>query len=288
MTDQNQEPLETSLGRILRPLARLLLRKGIVFADFAAVMRTTYIEVAESEEFVLPGKNKQSVARIGVLTGINRKEVKKQLDVIADKRKQSPDLLNGDYLAFNNNLIGAVINSWITDKTFTGKNGEPNVLSFGDEEKGGFEELVKKHSSDMTPRSILDEMERLKTVEKNRRAGTVKLISREYLPVDEYQMMRIGSENINDLLKTVIHNIDTPDPEERLFQRRAYYDNIPEEGVAEFRPFGKEKAQKFLEEINLTLASRDRDQNPGVSGEGRYRAGFGVYYFEERIIDKTG
>jgi len=279
--------IEASFGRILRPLVKLLLRNGIGFADFTAAMRTTYIEVAGDQEFMLAGKKKQSVARIAVLTGINRKEVKNQLDVIAEKRTEGPELLNGGYLAFNNNVVAAVISSWRTDSHYVGKDGKPRRLSFGEDKKGGFEELVKKHSKDMTPRSVLDELERLGAVEKNRRAGSVKLISKEYLPIDEDQMMRIGSENIGDLLKTVIHNIDTRDTTNRRFQRRVYYDNIPKDSAAEFRPYGEEKAQKFLEEINLTLASRDRDQNPGVTGEGRYRVGFGVYYFEENISDNS-
>ena len=46
----------------------------------------------------------------------------------------------------------------------------------------------------------------LKLVEKNKKAGKVKFLSAGYVPADENKMLSIGSENINDLIKTVIHN----------------------------------------------------------------------------------
>ena len=54
-------------------------------------------------------------------------------------------------------LISAVVNSWLTQSKYKGINGKTLSLSFG--EHGEFEEFVKQHSSDMTPHSILDEME---------------------------------------------------------------------------------------------------------------------------------
>ena len=71
----------------------------------------------------------------------------------------------------------------------------------------------------------------LKLVEKNKKAGKVKFLSAGYVPADENKMLSIGSENINDLIKTVIHNIDTAGDGNKLFQRRAFYDNLSKEWV---------------------------------------------------------
>jgi len=70
--------LTSMMKKVLRPLARLLLRNGVAYADFSAVARRIFVEVA-SEDFGLPGR-KQSVSRVSILTGVNRKEVKRLLE----------------------------------------------------------------------------------------------------------------------------------------------------------------------------------------------------------------
>ena len=133
------------MKKVLRPLVRLLLRNGVAFADFSDIARRVFVEVA-SEDFGLPGR-KQSVSRISVLTGVNRKEVKRLLEEPEEKESAKKE----------NNRAARVVYAWMRDGDFRTKAGKPKVLGWGDPQaEGSFEDLVKRYSGDMTARAILD------------------------------------------------------------------------------------------------------------------------------------
>jgi hypothetical protein len=89
--------------------------------------------------------------------------------------------------------------------------------------------------------------------------------------------------SVTDLLNTLEHNIPRPLEESRL-QLALAYDNLPEEALEEFKNMSEEQTQKtLLLLLNDWLSKQDRTVNLSVSGHGRYRAGLGVYYFEESI-----
>ena len=76
-----QEILTDTLRKILRTLIRTLLRNGMSYGEFDQVARKCYVDVAY-RDFAPAGK-KQTVSNVAILTGLNRKEVKKlaELDV---------------------------------------------------------------------------------------------------------------------------------------------------------------------------------------------------------------
>ena len=41
------------------------------------------------------------------------------------------------------------------------------------------------------------------------------------------------------------------------------------------------RAQALMEYLDSWLSQHDRDENPESKGEGRMRAGIGIYYFED-------
>lgn len=258
--------------KVLRPLVRLLLRNGVAFADFSAVARRVFVEVA-SEDFGLPGR-KQSVSRISILTGVNRKEVKRLLDEPSDEATARRE----------NNRAARVISGWMRDKDFQQKSGKPKVLSWGDAKaEGSFEDLVKRYSGDMTARAILDELVRVGSVNFNKDKSKVTLTSNGYIPAaSNDELMRLSGDSINDLLNTIDHNFTTKSQATRL-QLSVAYDDVPENGVELFRNLSKEKSLELLNYLDQFLATQDRSVNPSVKGEGHYRTGLGIYYFEEPV-----
>ena len=68
-------PVVAAIHRVLRPLVRLLLVHGIHYQAFCNLVRSVYVKVAE-EEFRLADKP-QTDSRISLLTGIQRRDVKK-------------------------------------------------------------------------------------------------------------------------------------------------------------------------------------------------------------------
>lgn len=270
MTDGSNSTMTNALRKILRPLVRILLRNGVAYADFTTLVRQTFVDVA-GEDFDLPGR-KQSVSRISVLTGINRKEVKRLME---EPRDAQP--------AAEHNRAARVVSGWMRDASFQNKKGKPSPLSWGDSSANdGFEALVKKYSGDMPARSVLDELIRVGAVEleSNRR---VRLAATGYVPAaSNEELLRLSGEGVTDLLNTVDHNINDNKSHTRL-QLSVAYDDVPANGVEMFRNLSREKSLELLTYLDGFLATQDRSVNPSVQGDGRYRTGIGIYYFEEPV-----
>lgn len=275
----NPSTTHSLMKKVLRPLVRLLLRNGVAFADFSSVARRVFVEVA-SEDFGLPGR-KQSVSRVSVLTGVNRKEVKRLLD--------EPEETEGSEKENNrkeNNRAARVISGWMRDKDFQTTQGKPKKLSWGDSDAtNGFEELVKRYSGDMTARAILDELIRVGSVKLDKKKTGVSLVSNGYVPsASNEELLRLSGDSIQDLLNTIDHNFKT-DKEATRLQLGVAYDDVPANGVELFRNISNEKSLELLNYLDQFLSTQDRSVNPAVKGDGRYRTGLGIYYFEEPLDD---
>jgi len=260
------------MKKVLRPLVRLLLRNGVAYADFSNIARRIFVEVA-SEDFGLPGR-KQSVSRVSVLTGVNRKEVKRLLD----EPEQPQDT------GVENNRAARVVSGWMRDKEFLTTKGSPKKLPWGDPSlAGSFEDLVKRYSGDMTARAILDELINVGAVSMDKNKTKVTLLSKGYVPAaSNTEMLRLSGDSLQDLLRTIDHNFD-PEKDATRLQLEVAYDDVPANGVELFRNLSNEKSHELLQYLDQFLATQDRSVNPTVKGEGRYRTGLGIYYFEEQL-----
>ena len=70
MADQ---ALSSSVAGLLRPLVKILMYYGVSFAEFAEIAKRVFVETAQ-DDFQIKGR-KQTISRVAMLTGIQRKEV---------------------------------------------------------------------------------------------------------------------------------------------------------------------------------------------------------------------
>jgi len=261
--------LQQTIKKLLRPIIRMLLRNDVAFSDLAEWVKRLYVDVAE-KEFAVEGR-KQTVARIAVLTGLNRKEVKRLLE---------EPLVQPDYQT-KHNRAKRVISGWMNDADFLDSRGRAKPLDINDKEIG-FSALVKRYSGDIPPRAILDELLRVGVVEKLKNQK-LKLNKRGYVPQNSNEdMLKILAESGADLLESMDHNLSRPTEPSRL-QLQVAYDNLPLESVQSFRSMSRDQAHELIQNLDKFLATQDRDANPSHKGQGRYRAGLGVYYFEQNL-----
>jgi hypothetical protein len=262
-------PLRDAVVRILSPLVRVLLRNGVSHGTFADIAREVFVQVA-MKEFALQNR-KQTVSRISVLTGLTRKAVKELMEKPAGGSRE---------LAETYNRAARVIAGWRRDREFQNDRGLPADLPFRGEQ-GSFSALVRKYSGDIPPRAVFDELERTRAV--SRLAdGRVQLLVNAYLPtMDKRMKMHILGTDAGQLIDTIGHNLEA-DKDRAFFQRKVAYDNLPYEALESFRKSGAAQSQKLLERLDSELAKKDRDGNPAIKGTGRYTAGVGIYYFEEK------
>jgi hypothetical protein len=264
------EVLSTAVSRILRALIRVLLRHGVSYHAFADLAKWIYVDMAmDTDEFGVAGR-KQSISRAAVLTGLSRKEV-----VRVSRLSRPADHAN----VKKPNRAARVIAAWLREPDFLDGN-EPAVLPI-EGDGATFSELVRRYSGDVTAGAVLYELTRVGAVERLP-DGRVRLVVQAYIPqVSDPDMLRIFGSDVSDLVSTIDHNLNPDTSQQRRFQRKVVFDNLPDNVLPEFRDLSAKQAQSLLEMWAHWLARHDRDVNPSVEGSGRNRAGIGIYYFEE-------
>ena len=254
---------------ILRPLIRILHRKGLAFGEFSLLARKVYVEMAE--EALKQVDEKPTSSRIAISTGLTRKEVA-QL-----RQHDAEQLVN---VARYNRSV-RVIGGWLSDPDFNNTEGKPAILNLQGQ-MPSFEALVSRYSGDMPCRAMLREL--LQTGVVNQPSeNTVSLVTDAYIPQgNETEKLSILATDVALLVNTINHNLLCA-ADERYFQRKVSYDNLPEEVLPQFKQMVNEDAMALLIKFNAWLGQQDRDHNPTANGSGRMRAGVGIYYFEESV-----
>ena len=266
VSSKASERLLQAIARILRPLVRIALRNGVPSDAVTELVRKVYVDVA-ANEFRLEGR-RRTLSRISVITGLNRKEVSRLMKLIED---------NDDHMEVRRNRAAHVLSAWLRDEDFHDRKGDPLDLPFtGDV---SFSELVKRHSGDMKPRAIADELlaaDALETVD-----GKLRMTARGYVPGhDPEELLRILGIDPAELIDTIDHNLTAAD-QEHLYQRKVKYDNIPAEYRHEFLRLSARKAQTLLEELDRWLAARDRGRRRSKNKKP-VSIGLGTYHILER------
>lgn len=271
MNTEQSKLLSGTVRRMLRPLARLLLRYGFSYGAFAEAAKHAFIDAAQTD-LGLPGR-KQTTSRISTVTGLTRKEVHRLTSESAGAAADNDRQLN---------RAARVISGWLTDPRFVDKSGSPRILALDDSEHG-FLQLVKSYSGDIPYRTITDELMRIDAIEITS-SGALRLTKQAYVPsAGSQEKLEIMADDVVELMDTITHNLEAKKDTEMFFQRKVYYDNIPQENHESLKMFINQAAQECLEKINKELARHDRDNHPGLKGTGRLKMGLGIHYFEEEI-----
>ncbi|MCZ6657652.1 MAG: DUF6502 family protein [Gammaproteobacteria bacterium] len=257
-----EQKLMHAARRIVRSLVRILLRNGIASDALTELVRQTYVDVAD-QEFGIEGK-RQTIARISVITGLNRKEV---------SRLRGLDPLDRADAVWRNRAAH-VLASWLRDEAFLDRKGDPVDLAFSGDVPS-FEALVKKHSGDMYPRSVADELLRTGAIEEV--GGKLRMTKRGYVPsADPERIIDILGLDTAELMETIDHNLQAGEDDERLFQLKVLSDNVPVEYLDEFNAYSRRLSRPVLEELSRWLAERDRGQDWSGDDE-RVEVGLGIY-----------
>ncbi len=261
--------LEGAVLRIMRALARVLIRHGLPMPAFAELAKRAYVDAA-LQDFAIPGR-KPSLSRASLLTGLTRKDVQR---LVAERDAAAGATPRAD------NRAARVVSGWTHDGAFRDGDGAPLELPF-DGASPSFSELVRAHGGDVPPRAVLDELLDTGNVVRTG-ADTLRLVARAYIPrANDTAKLGILGGDVALLIGTIDHNLQGLEP--ARFQRKVAYDNLPVEAVEAFRGIAARHGQALLDELGDWLARHDRDNRPDVEGTGRMRAGVGVFLFEETV-----
>ena len=268
--------LQTALFKILKALARLVLRFGLSYQQFEELAKQAFVEVAEEEAFTLQGR-KQTDSRIAVVTGLSRKEVKR----LRSAEKYSENMATPAQY----NRAARVLNGWLRDRTYQDDNENPRVLPIEGDDLS-FTRLVRAYGGDIPVRAVLDELVRVGAVIRLEH-GYVRAMHPAYVVTDNaIDKLTILGTDVTLLLDTITHNLDCSSDKTYL-QLKVSYDNLPAEALPLLRKIASEDGQTFLRQLNRWFMLRDRDANPEAqTGQGRYYAGVGIYFFTRELDTK--
>jgi len=256
--------LQKAVTRVLSPLVRLLLRHGVSHGEFVSWAKQAYVNEA-STHFGIDGKA-PTVSRMAIVTGINRKEVKRLLDLPAEIE---PGI-------GKHNRALRVVTGWLQDAEFHNDKGDPAILAYGDG-SDPFNELVRRYGGDVPARALLDELERVGTVKLD--GSNVQLMTHGYVPHKSQEaMLELFATSATDLLETLDYNLS--DGDTNRLQMSVTYDNVSDEGLTEFRRYGRDKAMVLLRELDQWLNEHDQGDNKSGDGPGN-RVGLGLYLIED-------
>jgi hypothetical protein len=260
---KQQNVLFSAVGRLMRPLVRILIRNGVAYGALAELLRKVYVDVAY-EEFSPAGK-KQTVSRVSGLTGLTRKEVKRLLETEMTDSASSQERYN---------RAVRVIGGWVNDKRFQDEDGKPADLPVEGMRKS-FALLVKGYSGDVPHRAMFNMLEEAGSVKLVK--DKVRLVRRAYVPGgDAVEKIRILGTDVSELISTIDHNL-VAEPENLLYQRKVSYDNINPDSLGKLKKVSFRKAQSLLEQLDRQYASNELDED----GEGGKTISMGIYFYEK-------
>jgi hypothetical protein len=262
-----QSTLRRTLQKILTAIIRTLLRNGMSYGEFDRVARKCFVDVA-FDDFAPAGK-KQTVSNVAILTGLNRKEVKKLHELEDDQGE-------ADLRQYNRAV--RVLGGWLNDARFLRHDGSPRDLEYEGEDS--FSELVKQYSGDMpvaAMQKVLTSSGNIRFTDDNR----LRLLSHAYLPADDpVEKLAILGTDTGQLIETIDYNLTAPEQDLR-FQRKASNPQVAVEAIPRIRQFMSRRGQAFLEEVDLLLTQHEASEN-----EDSVELSVAVFYHEAEAKER--
>lgn len=237
-----------SIIQMLYPILRMCLRHSVRYQDISENLKLSFINAAQKELEEL--NDKISISKISAMTGINRKEVARLINV---------DVAFGEV----RDVVTRVIGQWQSDKNFTFKSGKPKPLSI-EGTNSDFFKLVKTISNDMAPYTILYELERLNLVKKEN--NELFLRSDVYAPNNKDMEEGFGmlGEDIGDFINAVENNLFSSNKIPNL-HLKTEYTKIPVDKLEEVREWIYIEGSSFHHKVRNFLANYDLDLNPRIN-----------------------
>ena len=188
-----------ALSELLAPLCELALTQGVKLQSLIDLVKLGLVDAALDLNKSGPSEPNLSDSQLAVMTGVHRKDLR-ALRIAGAARP-----------ARKQNLAAEVFARWLSDPAYLTRKGQPRILprqtpsrneTSGPSETSrpgepSFERLVAGVSTDVHPRSVLDELLRLRLVhwtppdalgsDKRGQPDTVRILSSSFTPSADRQ-----------------------------------------------------------------------------------------------------
>lgn len=248
----------------------VLIRCGVTWKEFAELSRSSYVEVA-SHQFGKRGRP-TNVSRTAVLTGLTRREVRKQRARLAATTDTFPGHVTKASL---------VLSAWHQDRDLLDARGKPLPLPL-EGEAVSFAALLRRcGAGDVRPSTLLKELLSAQAVRETR-DGRLEPLKRSYVPqsMDE-RLITMWGKRITDVAKTYVHNLTRPANAPARFERAAVNDSVNASALSDFQRFLEQEGEAFLERVDAWLTAHEARADASDNPHGVVRLGAGLYHIQD-------
>lgn len=242
------------------------MRGGIGIDELVRAAKRAYLRAAM--QVVVRQDGRVNISRLSVATGMTRKEVAALLGD-AQARGDAVEKKKGQQRALR------VLKGWISDPCFRNSRGHPDELRLRGSKKS-FASLVKLYAGDVTPKSVLRELERIEIVEVTK-AGNLRLRAlqnRHGIEVNS-QLADLSRLFEDFALAIIRQDSKSEDPSFIGFKDSI----VPSTGDAAYfmRRFSGRAAALLEDFEQWSVGRRGAARRSSVQEHGAVRVGLGVY-----------
>lgn len=246
---ERPSPTLAHVLRVMRPLARWLVRVGIGHKVLADALKPVFLEAARAE--MQRHGQRQTDSALSVLSGLHRKDVRSLGTTL-------PDGVPAERPA-RATPAQVLVSRWLAD-------GLPARLPVAGDAPS-FDALARLVSVDVHPRTLMRELLRLGVATEH--DGQVELRREAFVPdrrlAEAGQLM---SESAADHLAAGVHNL-TGDGPVRFLEQSVFADQLSEASVRELEALGNQLWKKVLADmVKAATVLEARDAAAGNIGNG--------------------
>ncbi len=254
-----------TLVRVLAPLVRLMIAKGVTFQMASEVLKRAYVRSA-NEHFV--DEDAASGTRLSLLTGLNRKEIRRLTS--DEPGKERPPMAS---------YATAVAAQWRTNRRWQDRAGKPKVLPRRTTNSTlSFDDLVRSVTTDHRPAAVFDELTRLGFIETD--GEKVRLVTASFFTsTDQEDRLARASENIEDHMAAAVTNII--EPTSRFLEQSVYSDELSDASAAKLHTLIREEWEQTFNTV-LEKAIELETDDAKQSRVAKTRMRVGMYFYSEK------
>lgn len=277
-----------SVLRVMRPLARLLMRSGVTYPAFSLALKRVFLEAAHAE--LASQQMPATDSAVTLLSGVHRRDVRNLTRGAAPAREAPPHEPLG--------LVGQVVARWMSEAPYLDATGAPRGLPRSEDRSeastgkrasasvgkrksppASFDALVASVSSDVRPRAMLDEMLRLGVVRED--AGGLHLVAAGFAPRQGLaETAELFADNVSDHAAAAAANLQG---DANFLEQAIYVDQLT---AASADAVHKAAVQAWKQAFKTVMQEAQRrfdaDAAQADASARTQRARFGVYFYSDR------
>lgn len=264
---------------MLQPLVRLLVSQGVSYSALTKALKTEFVQAAR-EQLSNEGA-KVTDAAVSLRSGVHRKDVRVLNQPLTGDGDSAGPLSASSTTADAPralSLAGQVYTIWTTDARYLDAKGKPMTLPVTGPAPS-FESLARSVSTDLSRRTILDELGRLGLVKEE--SATVEPMAAALVPTKRLtDTLHFLSENVTDHLSAGVTNLNAVADEASppYLEHSMYAAGLSNDSVAQLANLaGQLWKTAFTQSVDAARKRYALDESQGHTGRIR----FGVYVYSE-------